>query len=424
MEKFFVLVVFCLTYYLIISGKYKRSTVAFAAGMLIILSRVIQEFHTSKIGEYIDFNTIGILIGMMIVVGILRTTGFFEFVAVNVVRITKGNVRLMFAGFMFTIALFSAFLDNVTTILLFAPIIFLVADSMNVSPTPFIMASVLCANIGGTATMIGDPPNILIGSASGFGFFNFITSVGPVALVALVAGIIYLDRKIFSKYSKNSAGLSKLAKLDASKTIKSKKELYKALGVFCGVIIGFLLHETLDYEAATIALAGAAVALLISGKDFSELAHDIEWDTIFFFIGLFMLSYALQAVGISDVISSVLAGLAAKKILLFITVLWIAAVAGGFIGAVPTVTVMLPIIGSLVRVHGISPDIWWALSVGACFGGSMSITGAAANMVGVGLVEKHTRKKFGYYEYLKAAMPLTLVTLIIGTIYIIFRYAV
>ena len=391
--------------------------------MLIILSRVIQEFHTSKIGEYIDFNTIGILIGMMIVVGILRTTGFFEYVAVNVVRLARGNVRLLFVGFMLTIALFSAFLDNVTTILLFAPIIFLVADSMNVSPTPFIIASVLAANIGGTATMIGDPPNILIGSASGFGFFNFMTSVGPIALLGLLAALLYLDKTIFSRYAKNSEGLVKLAKLDPSKTIKSRKELYKALGVFCGVIVGFLLHETLDYEAATIALAGAAVALLISGKDFAELAHDIEWDTIFFFIGLFMLSYALQAVGISDVISGILAGFATNRVLLYVTVLWIAAIAGGFIGAVPTVTVMIPIISSLVSVYGVPSEIWWTLSIGACFGGSMSITGAAANMVGAGLVEKHTRTKFGYYEYLKASMPLTMITLVIGTVYIVFRYS-
>jgi Na+/H+ antiporter NhaD and related arsenite permeases len=173
LQLFYVLSIFVVAYILIISGKLNRSTVAFAAGTLILISKIIPDFDMKEIGRLVDFNTIGILIGMMIVVGTLRTTGFFEFVAVYVVRLTKGRLRFLMTLFMVTIAVFSAFLDNVTTILLFAPVIFLVADALGVSPKTFMLAGVLIANIGGTATLIGDPPNILIGSASGFGFMDF-----------------------------------------------------------------------------------------------------------------------------------------------------------------------------------------------------------------------------------------------------------
>jgi len=217
--------------------------------------------------------------------------------------------------------------------------------------------------------MIGDPPNILIGSASGEGFLSFIYQLAPIVIVVLLFYGIFFNKKYISSIEVQKSKLKHLMNLDMSKIITSKKELVKSISVFLAVIIAFILHEQLDYEAATIALTGAAAAMLLSGRDFSELAGDIEWDTIFFFIGLFMLSYGLKAVGITDLVSNVIARAYTNEILLYTLVLWLTAIVGGFIGAVPVVTVMIPIIKTLIAVHGVPADIWWVLSIGACFGG-------------------------------------------------------
>ncbi|PNQ06063.1 citrate transporter [Mesotoga sp. SC_NapDC2] len=423
MQWLFVLVVFVLAYILIISGKFNRSTVAFAAGIIILLSKVIPNFDMKEIGFLVDFNTIGILIGMMIVVGTLRTTGFFEFVAVHVVRISKGNVRALLVFFMVTIALFSAFLDNVTTILLFAPVIFLVADSLEVSPRNFMLAGVLSANVGGTATLIGDPPNILVGSASGFGFMDFIRIDGPITLIALLITVVFLDRRVFKSYRLMGDRLQRLASMDPNKAIVSKSSLYKSLTVFFGIIAGFLLHDLIGVEPSLIALGGAAAAMILSGRSFSSLSEDIEWDTIFFFMGLFVLASALQQVGITSSISDLLGSLSGNRIILFLTLYWLSALMSGFIGAVPAVTFMIPVIEGMTAKYGVPMDVWWVISISACFGGSFSIAGAAANMVGVGLIEKHSREKLSYSDFLKFSMPLTIMTLAAGTAYILVRFS-
>ncbi|MBN2220050.1 MAG: ArsB/NhaD family transporter [Kosmotogaceae bacterium] len=424
MQWLFVLVVFVIAYYLIISGKFNRSTVAFAAGILVLLSKVIPDFDMKELGYLVDFNTISILIGMMIVVGTLRTTGFFEFVAVHVVRLSKGNVRALLIFFVVTIALFSAFLDNVTTILLFAPIIFLVADALEVSPRTFILSGVLAANIGGTATLIGDPPNILVGSASGFGFMDFIRIDGPITVFALIIALIYLDRRVFKSYREMGEKLQRLANMDPKKAIVSMSALYKSLAVFFGIIVGFLLHGLIGVEPSLIALAGAAAAMILNGKSFSHLSEDIEWDTIFFFMGLFVLAFALQEVGITSVISDLLGSLSGNKILLFLTLYWLSAIMSGFIGAVPAVTFMIPVIQGMTTKFGVPTDIWWVISISACLGGSFSIAGAAANMVGVGLIEKHSRERLTYGDFLRFSMPVTLITLVAGTLYILFRFSI
>ncbi len=423
LQWLFVLIVFVVAYYLIISGKFNRSTVAFAAGIIILLSKIIPDFDMKELGYLVDFNTISILIGMMIVVGTLRTTGFFEFIAVHVVRVSKGNVRALLIFFMVTIALFSAFLDNVTTILLFAPIIFLVADALEVSPRVFLLAGVLSANIGGTATLIGDPPNILIGSASGFGFMDFLRIDGPITLIALLITVIYLDRKVFKDYRSMGDKLQRLASMDPNKAIVSKPALYKSLAVFFGIIAGFLLHGLIGIEPSLVALAGAAAAMILNGKSFSSLSEDIEWDTIFFFMGLFVLAFALQEVGITSFISGLLGTLSGNRVVLFLTLYWLSAVMSGFIGAVPAVTFMIPVIQGMTANYGVPVEIWWVISISACLGGSFSIAGAAANMVGVGLIEKHSKESLKYGDFLRFSMPVTIMTLVAGTAYILLRFS-
>ncbi len=418
----FVVAIFIAAYALIIFGRLKRSVVALSAGLILAFARVFSEFGFEKVGELVDFNTLGLLIGMMIIVGVLRGSGFFQYASVRVIRFSRGRTRLLISFLLLTIGLFSALLDNVTTIILFAPILFFIADTAKKSPVPIMFASILAANIGGAATLIGDPPNILIGSASGFGFLDFVMAVGPIAMLMLVFLVFYMDKRVFRSFVGAESELGDLPAMDPSKTIRSMKDLKISLAVFIAVLGGFAFHGMLGYEPSLIALAGAAAALLLTGKDFSELASDIEWDTLLFFVGLFLLSSALHVAGISEVLSASLSAIAVHEGLFYIMLLWITAALSALIGAVPTVAVLIPIMRTLTVSYGIPLDIWWAVSIGACFGGGATITGSAANMVAVGLMEKHMKTTVTYTEYLKFSLVPTLLVLSIGSVYIALRF--
>jgi Na+/H+ antiporter NhaD/arsenite permease-like protein len=218
--------------------------------------------------------------------------------------------------------------------------------------------------------------------------------------------------------------LQRIANMDPKKAIISKSALYKSLAVFFAIIVGFLLHGLIGVEPSLIALAGAAAAMILNGKSFSHLSEDIEWDTIFFFMGLFVLAFALKEVGITSVISDLLGSLSGNKIVLFLTLYWLSAIMSGFIGAVPAVTFMIPVIQEMTTKFGVPADIWWVISISACLGGSFSIAGSAANMVGVGLIEKHSKERLTYGDFLRFSMPITLITLVAGTLYILVRFSI
>ena len=419
----FVVAVFVAAYLLIIFSKFRRSVIAFSAGLILAFAGIFSDFSFERVGELVDFNTIGLLIGMMIIVGVLRSSGFFHYASVKVITFSRGRIRLLISFILLTIGLFSALLDNVTTIILFAPILFFIADITRKSPVQMTFAAIMAANIGGAATLIGDPPNILIGSASGLGFIDFLLAVGPIAILMLLFIVIFMDIRVFRHFADKSFKPSDLPSMDPSKAILSRRDLKVSLAVFVIVIVGFAFHGVLSYEPSLIALAGAAAALLLTGKGFSDIASDIEWDTLLFFVGLFLLSSALHVVGVSDVLSSALSAVAVHQGLLFILLLWITAVLSAFIGAVPTVAVLIPIMRTLTASYGIPIDIWWAISIGACFGGSATITGSAANMVGIGLMEKHMGTSVTYYQYLRFSLIPTLFVLLIGTLYISLRFA-
>ncbi len=419
----FVIAVFTAAYALIIIGKFKRSIVAFSAGMLLVFAKVFSDYDFERLGELIDFNTLGLLIGMMVIAGVLGGTGFFQYFSIKVIRLSGGRTRLLLCALLLSVGVFSALLDKVTTIILFAPILFLVADTLGKSPVSIMFASIMAANIGGTATLIGAPSNILIGSAAGLGFVDFVVATGPIALIALVIFAFYADKRIYQSLADVKTELKELPGMDPSKAIHSKKDLKICLSVFVAVLIGFSLHGVLGYEPSVIALGGAAAVLLLTGKNFSELASDIEWDTLLFFIGLFLLSSALNVVGIADVLSRGLSALAAYEGLFYILLLWITAGLAAIFGAVPTVAVLIPIMRTVTMNYGIPVDIWWAVSIGACFGGGATITGEATNMVGLGLMEKYMKTTVTYFEFLKFSLVPTLMLLTAATVYIALRFA-
>ncbi|WP_206076126.1 SLC13 family permease [Marinitoga lauensis] len=320
--KIISLLIFFFTYYLIIFGKGNKAVIAFSMGLLVSLVKVSDTLRVSNVGDFIDFNTLGILLGMMIVVGILKTTGLFQAIAIYIVRKSKGNVISIFIFTMLVVAILSSFLDNVTTLILFSPVIIYICQEIEIKPETFLFPMIFSANIGGTATMIGDPPNILVGSASGKSFLEFLLIMSIPSFIALFLSIIYFlsihkELKVIERKK-----LDNLMKADPGKAIVDYALLKKGLFVFGLVILGFFIHEYLDYEAALIALTGGAVMLLLSKKDFDEISGEVEWDTLFFFVGLFAIVKALEDVHVIEDVTNLIYNFTSHPYILLIIVLW------------------------------------------------------------------------------------------------------
>ncbi|NUU97372.1 SLC13 family permease [Marinitoga sp. 1138] len=418
LPKVIALIIFFFTYYLIIFGKGNKAVVAFSMGLLISLVKVSDTLRVSNAGDFIDFNTLGILLGMMIIVGILKTTGLFQAIAIYIVKKSNGNVISIFIFTMLAVAILSSFLDNVTTLILFSPVIIYICQEIEVKPETFLFPMIFSANIGGTATMIGDPPNILVGSASGKSFLEFLIVMSIPSFIVLFLSIIYFLNIHKELKDVEKSKLDNLMKADPNKAIVNYPLLKKGLIVFALVIVGFFIHEYLDYEAALIALTGGAIMLLISKMDFDEISHEIEWDTLFFFVGLFAIVKALEDVHVIEDITNLIYNFISHPYLLLLIVLWSSGFLAAFMGAVPIVTIFIPIIRSLIGTFPHSELLWWALALGASFGGNGTISGAASNMVIVGMIESNFDRKIKFFDFMKIGMKIAVFGLLISSLYL------
>ncbi|WP_312648858.1 ArsB/NhaD family transporter [Aminipila sp.] len=415
-------VIFVGAYALIIWDKIDRTIVALAGAVLMILLRILNQ--ESAFG-YIDFNTIGLLVSMMLIVMVVKRTGVFEYLAVKTVKIAKGEpIKILILLALIT-GMLSAFLDNVTTILLILPVTLSIAEDLKVNPIPFIISSVFASNVGGTATLIGDPPNIMIGSEVGLTFVDFLKNLGIIILPLLILttiifAFIYKGALVTTVECK-----TKVMSINEKECIKNKVLLNKGLIVLGITIIGFMLHGMLHYESATIALTGAVVLLFISGENIEEIFREVEWKTIFFFAGLFMMVGGIQETGIIKLIAeSVLDLTNGDLVLTTLAILWVAAIASAFVDNIPFVATMIPMIKDMGALSGMTlAPIWWALALGACLGGNGTIIGASANVIATGMAEEGGYKiTFGHY--FKLAFPVMILTIIISTFYIYFVYLV
>ncbi|MDW7660701.1 MAG: ArsB/NhaD family transporter [Bacillota bacterium] len=412
--------IFTLTYVVIVSEKVNRTAVAiFGAVMMLVFNIEMQ--HEAVL--HVDFNTIGLLVGMMIIVNILKRTGIFEYMAIRAAKYAKGDPWKIVFIFSILTGVSSAFLDNVTTILLVVPVTIVIANELKLNPIPFLIPEVLIANIGGTATLIGDPPNIMIGSATGLGFLDFIVNLGPVVIIITVVTMFILKRVYGKTLVTTDERKQKILAMDEHLAIKDKKLLVKSLSVLGMTVVGFMLHQTLGYESATIALFGAATLLLISKLDPEDILMEIEWPTIFFFISLFILVGALEDVGVIHYLAEKM--LLLTKGDLFFTamlVLWGSAIASAFLDNIPFVATMIPLITSIGEMSTISiTPLWWALALGACLGGNGTLVGASANVIVSGMLEKQGYK-LSFVEYMKVGFPIMMVSIVISTAYLIVRY--
>lgn len=414
--------VFVGVYALLIWDRIDRAVIALlGAGALVYLGVITQEGAIHGI----DFNTIGLLVGMMAIVTICQQTGMFQYLAIKSAKLAKGDPWRILLYLSIVTAVLSALLDNVTTVLLIAPITLLITDELKVNPFPFLFAQILASNIGGAATLIGDPPNIMIGSAKGFTFTDFLFNVGPIMPVVFVATFIILKLLFGKKLKVSEENKERIMKFREGEAITDFKLLKKSLLVLTAVIIGFLLQERLHVEPATTALFGAAILILISGRETHDAMSKVEWTTIFFFIGLFVVVHSLVEVGVISELSHHLLGLTNNSVFnaTFI-VLWVSAIASALVDNIPFVATMIPLINEMTPALGgeeaIMP-VWWALSVGACLGGNGSLIGASANLIVAGFAAR-SGYPIRFFEFIKYAFPLMLLSIVISSVYFYIVY--
>jgi Na+/H+ antiporter NhaD/arsenite permease-like protein len=424
MQEAFAVALFVIILLLIAFELVHRTVAALLGAALLVSLGIVHQEEAAT--EFIDWNTIGLLAGMMVIVAILENTGVFEYLAIKSAQWGKARPGRILILLAVVTAVVSAFLDNVTTVILMVPVTFVIADALDSDPIPFLLTQVMASNIGGAATLIGDPPNILIGSAADLTFAEFVVNLTPVVLLTLpaVLGVLYLMFRRELSGTKDAEEV--IMAMDAQGSIRDKVLLRKSLTVLGVVIVAFFLHGVLHLEAATIAIFGAAALLLYTASDIEEVLREVEWPTLLFFVGLFVLVGGLEVTGFVDKIAELLTGVAPGSSATTAAIVVLGSgLASGVIDNIPFTATMIPVIQGLSESEGLSEArteaLWWALALGADFGGNLTLIGASANVVVAGMSER-AGQKISFVKFMIYGIPVTLVSLVIATAYVIVRY--
>ena len=416
-------------YIFIATEKIPKVTIALLGGAITIVLGLLSQakivdgqVNPLYFVNFVDFNVVFLLVSMMIIVSITTRSGIFSWLANELLKLTKGRpINVLIALGLFT-AVVSAFLDNVTTVILIMPITFSIAKKLDINPIPFLLTEIVSSNIGGTATLIGDPPNIIIGSAAGFAFMDFIkelTGVVVIILITIISILAFGFRKILRA---DVEKMNEVTKIDNSHTITDKSLMIRSMSVLSLVILGFVLHDMIHIETCIVAMLGASILLIFEKP--TDVLRDVEWNTIFFFIGLFIIIGGLEASGgIKLMAEWVLQVTQGSESATAMIILWASGIISGVIDNIPYTATMAPMIAEIQNVMGqdYAYPLWWCLSLGACLGGNMTIIGAAANVI----VSENSAKE-GHYisfmRFLKYGIPIVLISLAISTAYIYLRF--
>ncbi|WP_051309129.1 ArsB/NhaD family transporter [Desulfogranum japonicum] len=429
---------FLIALFFIISEKIHKTIVALAGASFMLVLKVLDQHEAFHLEEYgVDWNVIFLLVGMMITISLMRPTGIFEYVAIRSAKLGRGEPVRILVIFSIITAILSALLDNVTTVLLIAPVTLLVAEALRVDPIPFLIIEALSSNIGGTATLIGDPPNIMIGSKARMDFLDFLVHLAPVVIIMMIVFLVLIRFFFRSRLTTQDEFKQRIMAMDEREAIQDVPMLVKSLTVLGVVLVGFILHGKLNYEPATVALFGAGLLLLLSkNNDPQKILAEIEWSVIFFFIGLFVMVGGLVKVGVITLMSSCILSLTHGD--LFQTsmlILWFSSVASAVVDNIPYVATMTPLVvdmaqelwpdasGVALLQHPELLPVWWSLALGACLGGNGSPIGASANVIVLGAAEK-AGYRISFRRFLAYGIPVTLLTVFLSTIYIWLRYYV
>ena len=420
MEQTIAVGVFLLVMAAIISEKVHRSVAALAGAVVLLLTHVLT---VDTAAEYVDLNTIGVLVGMMLFVAVVKSSGLFEYIAIRSAKLTRGQPMAILAVFTVITAGLSAFLDNVTTVLLIGPMTIAITQILEVNPVPFLFSQILASNVGGTATLIGDPPNIMIGSAAGLSFADFIVNTGPVVVVILAVFVGIFALMYRGGLHVESENMEKVMSLDEKLAIKNVSLLRKSVIMILLVVVGFVFHAQLGIESATVALTAAGVMLLIGGQDAEDVILGVEWSTILFFIGLFVVVGGLNSTGVISMLANAMLGLVGdNQVLAIVLLLWASALISAFLDNIPFVATLIPMIQTMQQGGMDVQPLWWALSLGACLGGNGSLIGASANVVLAGVSAKNGYP-ITFMGYLKKGFPMMLLSVAICTVYLLIRFA-
>lgn len=423
-------ILFVVTYALIMSERINRVVVATASASLLVMCGILTQ---DAAVEGVDFNTIGLLVGMMIIVSIVKQSGVFQFLAIWSAKLVKANPWGILITLMVVTALLSAFLNNVTTVLMVVPITLLITDALRVNAYPYLFAEIFATNIGGTATLIGDPPNIMIGSAVGFTFNDFLLNLGPIALVVMMATLVPIFLIWGSGMKTTEENRRRIMEYIERDAITDTRLLWQSLTVLALVIVGFILADRLQQQPATIALFGAAIMMLlytlsVSSKEqtrrLTMAFNEIEWTTIFFFIGLFIVVHAVEVTGLLDLLARQAIRLTAgNATATAISVLWISAVTSAVVDNIPFVAAMIPLIKSVAALESSQSinAVWWSLALGSCLGGSGTLVGASSNLIIAGFAER-SGQPIRFLPFMLLAFPLMLLSIAICTVYVYLRY--
>ncbi len=418
-----------LAYVFIALEKIPKMTIALLGGAITIVLGLVSQtkavdglINPNYFINFIDFNVIFLLVAMMIIVAITTKSGVFNWLANELLKFTKGHpVKILFALGLFT-AFVSAFLDNVTTVILIMPITFAIAKKLEIDPVPYLLTEVFASNIGGTATLIGDPPNIIIGSAGGLTFMDFLKELTPVVVIILLFVVSVLALVFKNKLHADQDKMNAVAQIDNSGTITNKNLMLRSTIVLALVILGFMLHDMIHLETCVVAMLGASFLLIFEKPN--DILKDVEWNTIFFFIGLFIIIGGLEASGgiklMAQWILDVTKGSQAATSMI---ILWASGIISGVIDNIPYTATMAPMLVEIEKTMGeaYTFPLWWALSLGACLGGNMTIIGAAANVI----VSENAYKEghpISFMRFLKYGVIVVAISLIVSTVYIYLRY--
>lgn len=417
--KIVAVAVFLIVILLIITERVHRTAAAMAGAMVLILTGVMS---ADKALSYIDFNTIGVLVGMMIFVAIVRRSGMFEYIAVRAAKAVHGDPWKIMVAFTLITAVLSAILDNVTTVLLVGPMSIAIARMLKIDPVPFLMGQILASNVGGTATLIGDPPNIMIGSAAHLSFMDFLENTGFAVLFILIVLILLMKIVYEKKIELGTVDTGAIEKLDPSKSITNRALMKKGIIVLICVIVGFMFHDKLGIESSVIALTAAAVMLIIGREDVNEAIQDVEWTTILFFMSLFVVVGGLTETGIiKELASKIIDATNGHPMVTMLVLLWASALLSSILDNIPFVATLIPLILAM-QADGIDvTSFWWAISLGACLGGNGTMIGASANVVLSDISTKHGYP-ITFKSYLKVGMPFMLLSIVISTVFLVVKF--
>lgn len=420
-QTLIALVIFITTLVFVSLEKINRTVIALSGALLFILLKILtqQEAFLS-----IDFNTIGLLTGMMIMVSIIKRTGLFQYLAIKISKLAHGNIFYLLFFLSIITGILSSILDNVTTIILIVPITLAICENLEISPIPLVLSEIFASNIGGTATLIGDPPNIIIGSAAHLSFMDFIINLAPFALILLILLPFFVRLFYKKEISQNiKDAWERVEKFDEKKAIEDPVLLKKSLMVFLLTILVFIFHHSLGLEAATVALAGATLLLLVSNIDPADTLLEVEWSTLFFFMGLFIVVAGVEKIGLFQWLSNKIINLTKENLTLTtLAILWVSGISTSVINNISYTISMVPVIQNIGEATSFNLNpLWWALSLGACLGGNGTFIAAAANLVGVNIL-KRQGMIITFKDFFRIGFPIMLISMLLSSVYLYFRY--